>query len=257
MTAGEAAGCPTAIPAGQSANQILNRSLPFQVSTVALLRTQASENGLLSQANAWSARIDHNLSETDRIFGRFYFQKQTDAFGSPGAPLVRLLRGFATPFVGTFPNFAIAWTHFFGPTIVNELRGGYTGNGADLGLKVAPGVPDIGFDTGDVGFGSYNGYPSFFHEHIYSYSDLLAITKGKHGVKIGVEFRRNLENSDFNVARPFYYFFDNLFFAADAPYEGGEGLTRESFPTGRRNLPTMCAPGGTWKWACSCRTTGK
>jgi hypothetical protein len=33
-----------------------------------------------------------------------------------------------------------------------------------------------------------------------------------------VDFRRNIENSEFNVARPSYYFYDQVFFAADAPY---------------------------------------
>src|SRR5437870_6557372 len=47
---------------------------------------------------------------------------------------------------------------------------------------------------------------------------MISITKGKHNIKAGADFRRNLENSEFNVARPSYYFFDQLFFAADSPY---------------------------------------
>ncbi len=37
-------------------------------------------------------------------------------------------------------------------------------------------------------------------------------------MKVGVDFRRNIENSEFNVARPSYYFNDQVAFAADAPY---------------------------------------
>ena len=37
-------------------------------------------------------------------------------------------------------------------------------------------------------------------------------------MKVGVDFRRNIENSEFNIARPSYYFYDQVHFAADAPY---------------------------------------
>jgi hypothetical protein len=46
-----------------------------------------------------------------------------------------------------------------------------------------------------------------------------------------VDFRRNIENSEFNVARPSYYFNDPLFFAADAPYSVSAGVN-----------PGICAP---------------
>ena len=67
-------------------------------------------------------------------------------------------------------------------------------------------------------FGSYNGYPQVFKENIYTYSDMVSISHGNHNMKVGVDFRRNIENSEFNVARPSYYFYDQVFFAADAPY---------------------------------------
>jgi len=213
VTADEGAACGTPIPVGQTAAQLASRSLPFQVGGVALMGTQAVGN--LLNNNEWSARIDHNFRESDRLYGRFYWSKQTDKFG----PLyTTALRGFKFPQVIKTPNFALAWTHVLSPTVVNELRAGFSRNVNDIDVeKGQAGVPWIQFDTGDVGFGAYNGYPQFFHENIYNYSDLLSITKGKHGLKMGVEFRRNIENSEFNVARPSYYFFDHLFFAADAP----------------------------------------
>src|SRR6266567_1084283 len=92
-----------------------------------------------------------------------------------------------------------------------RVRAGYAGNISDAGVTL-PGVPGIGFVDGAVGFGSYNGYPQFFKENIYTYSELLSISKGKHSLKMGVDVRRNLENSTFAVGRPSYYFFDSLFF---------------------------------------------
>ena len=87
------------------------------------------------------------------------------------------------------------------------------------------GVPQIGFSPmARVGFGSYNGYPQDFKENVYTYSDMVSIGHGNHNMKVGADFRRNIENSEFNVARPSYYFYDQVGFAADAPYYQAAGV---------------------------------
>ena len=91
-----------------------------------------------------------------------------------------------------------------------------------------PGVPDIRFDDGSMGFGSYAGYPQTFHENIYTYSDMVSISHGKHNMKVGVDFRRNIENSEFNVARPSYYFFDPCFSRRTVLTPCPRAWTRES-----------------------------
>jgi hypothetical protein len=175
--------------------------------------------GNLFDGNEYSGRIDWNATNNDRIFGQFNWLKSNDKFFSgPTA-----LRGFINPNQITAPNTQISYTHVFSPTIVNEFKAGHSGfyQGITTGLG---GVPAVGFDDGTIGFGSYNGYPQTFHENIYTYSDLVSITKGKHSIKIGGEARRNMENSEFNVARPSYYFFDPLFFAVDRPYNEAAGV---------------------------------
>ena len=47
---------------------------------------------------------------------------------------------------------------------------------------------------------------------------MISISHGAHNIKIGADIKRNIENSEFNVARPSYEFADTIFFAADAPY---------------------------------------
>jgi hypothetical protein len=213
VTAAEAVGCPTAIAAGQTTTQIANRALPLDVSTVAQFGTQTSGN--LLNGNAWSARIDHNIGQNDRIFGRFYSQHTSDKFG-PNNP--DNMRGFKNSTTGDYPNLSLSWTHIFSPAVLNELKGGYLRNETNVGVPPGQaGVPFISMGTGEVAFGAYNGYPQFFHENIYTYSDMVSINHGKHNIKTGGDLRRNIENSEFNVARPSYYFFDSLFFAADTP----------------------------------------
>ena len=57
-------------------------------------------------------------------------------------------------------------------------------------------------------------------------------------MKVGVDFRRNIENSEFNIARPSYYFYDQIYFAADAPYVQVDGVDPGSAKRHARCLPT-------------------
>ena len=59
-------------------------------------------------------------------------------------------------------------------------------------------------------------FPLDFRLHTYSLYDALNLTRGNHGLKIGGEFRRFLENSDFpTFFKPLVTFADILDFADD------------------------------------------
>ena len=160
------------------------------------------------------------------MFTQLAWNRLTDSFGFPNTVSNSNGRGpaFRNPAIAKTPNGQISWIHTFTPTILNEFRAGYALNVTGDVSTTQPGVPDIRFDDGTMGFGSYAGYPQTFHENIYNYSDLVSIAHGKHNLKTGVDIRRNIENSEFNVARSSYYFFDQLFFAADSPYTQAAGV---------------------------------
>ena len=101
---------------------------------------------------------------------------------------------------------------------MNEFRVGLNRNRNDI-YAGDPGVPHHVTPTAaTTTFGAYNGYPQLFTENVFSYSDVVNISRGKHGMKAGVEFRRNQENSEFNVGRPSYSFYDLVYLALDDPY---------------------------------------
>jgi hypothetical protein len=216
-------GAPCAATPGIQAGT-MNRSAPFELSSVAIFGSQVQTIGNLFNGNEASARIDFNPSASNRLFVDFNWLKTTDQFGPCNAACGR---GFVNPSRSIFPTGGLSFVHTFSPTILNEFRVGYTQNntGNNVGL---PGIPQIGvggiLDDGTMGFGSYAGYPQFFKEHIYTYSDMVSISHGNHNIKIGADFRRNIENSEFSVARPSYEMFDPLFFAADAPGEEDAGV---------------------------------
>ena len=221
------AGC-SSIPAIQPGS-FPRTGVPILNDTIAFNGSQSQVNTAVGNLfNGWegSVRIDYNFRQQDRLFGQVNWNRLTDSFGFPNTVSNSNGRGpgFRNPVLQKFPNGQLSYVHSFNPTVLNEFRAGYVLNVTGDVSTATPGVPDLRFDDGGMGFGSYAGYPQTFHENIYTYSDMVSISHGKHSLKTGVDFRRNLENSEFNVARPSYYFFDQTFFAADSPYTMAAGV---------------------------------
>ncbi len=207
-------GCGS-VPAQQGGTLLAGRSTTvIQENSVATFGTQSENLGNLFNGNEASLRLDYNWNANNRFFINYNYNRQTDKFGGCNAACTR---GFSNPNRSNFPAGSLSFVHTFSPTVLNEFRAGYLQNNTIITVNHG-GVPDVGFGDGSAGFGSYNGYPQGFKENIYTYSDMVSIGHGNHNMKAGVDFRRNIENSEFNVARPSYYFYDQVFFAADAPY---------------------------------------
>lgn len=193
----------------------LDRTVSIREASVSSFGTQTQSLGNLFNGKEASIRLDYNRNTNNRFFVNFNYLRDTDSFGA--CPTSSCTRGFLDPTRGLFPTGSLSFVHTFSPTVLNELRVGYTQNNS-IDIVADSGVPAIGFSDGTAGFGSYNGYPQAFKENIYTYSDMVSIGHGNHNMKAGVDVRRNIENSEFNIARPSYYFYDQVHFAADAPY---------------------------------------
>ena len=209
------------IPSGPFAGTIGDRSVAgvggnaaaFQNSTVAVFGTQTQSLGNLFNGIEGSGRIDYTPNSNNRFFAQFNWLHETDQYGPCYSYCTR---GFTNPADNHFPTGQLSWVHTFSPKVLNEFRAGYTQD--NTGTSVAlPGVPSIAYADGTAAIGSYNGYPQFFKDHEYYYSDMVSISRGNHSFKVGADLRRNIENSQFNVARASYYFIDPAYFAADAP----------------------------------------
>ncbi|MDA2937631.1 TonB-dependent receptor, partial [Acidobacteria bacterium AH-259-A15] len=165
-----------------------------------------------SEWDGFSVRLDQEFGDNDKLYGRYFL---TDG---EGLQIADPRPAFNAPFFNRSHLVAINWTHVFSPNTINEARTGLTRQLTDI-LAGTPGVPWIN-ETGSGlhAIGTYNGYPQIFHENVFTWADTLSITAGDHGMKMGGEVRRNQENSEFDVGRPSYYFFDLIYLALDDPY---------------------------------------
>lgn len=212
----EDGGCPGGSPYSNPFVGALNRDDPLLVNVLNITPSQTGDD--FAQGNEGSLRLDYIFGSADSLFAQMNWARSSDQFGGGN-----LVRGFPTPVKVTTPNFQFSYIHTFKPTLLNEFRAGYTGSASTTEASF-PGVPSILLDDSTLGFGAGSGIPEVDHEGIYSYSDSLTLNRGKHNLKGGVDLRRNMYNTNANLGRPSYYFFDPLFFAVDAPYGEGAGV---------------------------------
>jgi len=236
-------GCVGGSPFASPQPGAFSRGDTLLEQAISLNKSQVEGN--LFNGNEASLRLDFNPGSNpgskDRLFSQFNWARSEDRYTNSD-----LVRGFLNPSKATTPNFQFSYIHIFSPTILNEFRAGYAGNGNDISVD-RPGVPEIGFDGNILGFGASNGLPQTFHENIYTYADMVSVNRGKHYLKAGVDVRRNIENGDFNVARPSYGFFDPLFFATDAPYFESAGVNPEFTATTPAHLETNIRHWRNWE----------
>jgi hypothetical protein len=177
--------------------------------------------------NYGQMRVDHNFSAADSFFGRYTidnaFQNQTQADYSYFRYTVPARNQWIT----------LAENHIFSPTVINAARFSFsrtfsTTNLANIGLPnnglgpaIVPGYStgvvdmDGGGSNGYAEFGSVNAAPKTFNlQNIYTVSDDVNWSRGKHSFKFGVLLNRfNLGSqatNSFNGQLQFNQFSDFL-----------------------------------------------
>ncbi len=144
----------------------------------------------------FSVKVDHQIGSKDRLGGTYLFENvnETENFGGGDDP-------FSPPLDN--PNRAqtagITWTHTLSPTALNQFKIGYvrrTANFTDPGTQGEPEFFSI--DPTAISLGSGIGIPQFFTENEFQYKDDISITRGKHQMKFGAEYRRTRNGSTFS-----------------------------------------------------------
>ncbi|HYU46461.1 MAG TPA: TonB-dependent receptor [Terriglobales bacterium] len=152
----------------------------------------------LDQAR-YTVKGDHRLGANDTFSGTYSYDNgdsvtQWNGGDSTfGPPLPNHSRAM---------NAGITWAHTFSATVLNQARIGYVRHTGDFpgdAPSNAAGVPSIvtAFDPFVGAYGNSSGLPQFFTENQFQYKDDLSVTKGKHNLKAGAEYRRTRNGSAF------------------------------------------------------------
>jgi len=135
------------------------------------------------------------------------------------------------------------WTHSFNAALLNDLHGGYfryrvTGQPLNFGKALGQerGIPNANrrdptssglpnFDvSGYTGMGDSLWTPEFAVENIYQLADTVTWLRGRHSLKLGVDFRRQQRNF-FQVTAPRgWYSFNGQYTQDLTTASGGNGL---------------------------------
>ena len=147
----------------------------------------------------FTVRIDHQLTEKDRLFGRYTVYPRLDGF-NPG-----LIDGGGATTTNAPQNATLNWTRSFSNTLLNEARAGFNreyfeqlqdgANGPDILQRqngwdnpVMNGLPNMQI-AGFTPFGTGATSPQLRGINVYQYSDNLTWIRGKHTFKFGGGYR--------------------------------------------------------------------
>jgi hypothetical protein len=167
--------------------------------------------------NQFTLRLDHRLSDSDRLYGRFtsYDVRDEQPFGT-SALSETLVPGFGRTVTTKSKNLAVGQTHTFGTNWLNEVRFGYlSASGGQVSpnqgvnFAGATGLQGVTADPRDMGYpqvsfgGLFNtiGDPTAFvsrDDRSYEMYDNVMLDRGDHHVKFGGYLFR----LDFNPVLP-------------------------------------------------------
>lgn len=191
-----------------AAARLLLERYPLPTSSSAANNYTRIANERIDQEQ-FDVRVDHRFSDNDQVFGRYSFFTDTS---TPVTPLPEGSGNITSGVLGLTDTGAHSivgnYVRVFTPNIVNELRVGHTRRAVDrrAGLLGAPASQSLGIPgiPSNSAFG--NELPSFqisgfqqlgpspntnslFSTDVTQIFDAVAVSRGRHSIKTGVDFR--------------------------------------------------------------------
>ncbi len=199
----------------------------------------------------FDGRIDHTISDRDRIYGRYSFARD---FTSPVPPLPdgsgNISSGTAADTLTNGQSIAVTFLHSFSPTLANEFRFGYTrrsiasaalllGDTPSRVLKL-PGIPENGEFRNELPTFVISGYQqlgppanadSRSRTDVTEIVDQVSKQSGRHSIKAGLDFRWERMDILQPPSPAGQFQFSSLF--SDLPGTAGTGFSLASFLLGQ------------------------
>lgn len=182
-------------------------------------------------SNQYDIKVDHNLTDRDRIWGRWSIRRDDKLQNGP-LPLSAQGGGLGQTINLPGDNWAGSWTRSITPAIYNEARFGYThfptkfdileteNLNKTYGIKGAPGDGfadglDHGlarFTPSDYGeIGSRSFWPNNNFLDNLQFNDNLLVQRSSHSIKAGVEYRRGVVFREASRFRRGQFVFNRIF----------------------------------------------
>jgi hypothetical protein len=192
-------------------------NVPGSVATSGVGNNYLTNPSSPNDTDQFDIRMDHKISDSDSIFGRFSFADQTLTPPAAIPPPLDNAQFSSGNFLNNSRSLAISETHVFTPHVVNEIRLGYNRNrserlqfNADKNLSAQYGIPGIPFSANNGGlpsfsisdltdFGSSEYQPTVEVQNVYQIVDSLNWVKGRHTLKFGTDIRPRV---DFSILQP-------------------------------------------------------
>jgi Carboxypeptidase regulatory-like domain len=163
-----------------------------------------------------SGRVDYNLGENDKLFGRVRFDRGTQPTYTDSINPV-----FNNSSIQPQDEGQLNYTHIFSPSVVNNFifsdiyyRAVFGNLNPSAALQLFPGNLEFQVDGALTPLGTGSGTPNGFavgfqfpqgrHVEQWQLVDDLSVTRGSHNFKMGVNFRRD-DVSDYTAGENTLY----------------------------------------------------
>lgn len=177
---------------------------------------------LQNNTNQFGARIDHQLSQRDELFGRYLFSQGSavdplsiSGANVPGFPVASDLRT---------QNILLSETHTFSPALINYARFAYFRNKihfderlnhtspSSLGFNITPSFepaagPPFIITSGIASVGNPITGPRNTLQNSHEFNDSISWIHGRHSLKFGGEYRKNLVDAEQGIASNGFFVF--------------------------------------------------
>ena len=159
------------------------------------------------KTDQFTGDLSHKISEIDNLHA--YYAYQQDARTEPNLQ-GNTVTGFGDHRTAHRQIGTINEVHIFSSNVVNEARLGFNrvaigfvpntlanpqAYGINTGVTTGSGLPQISVPSIGLNFGGPSGFPQGRFDTTGIVSDSLSITRGKHTIKTGGEFRRFVGSS--------------------------------------------------------------
>jgi hypothetical protein len=165
-----------------------------------------------NRSDQYLVRVDHHINSKNEIFARWDSDLASGDVAR-GELFTAGIRGFTSPFNGTYSDLASGFTHQFSSNTLNDFRFSFSRSVSHIsfgmpsdtqtaGMLKSAGLPQSDFgwlfmDDSTLAFGGEGFVPRDFIFNAFKVNDTLLHTAGRHSLKLGFEFNRIQENSNY------------------------------------------------------------